>query len=878
MAKLRGQHGRPRGTNRVWRFAPLAVSVALVMVMATVGLNLLGSSNQRADDTHTQDRLSQDKTLASLTKQYFQFAFKEAFDFGGAQAWTFKPADPGDVARLQALATNSVLLQQGAALVGLDSVPLSAWSQPPGLPGAADPGFRPLVSSLLAGQPGLSSVMHVGPVPMVAVGVPVLRDGVPRAVLVAFFRADQSPLQGYVDGLRALQPHAVRMLVDSSGVVVASTDAARIGHSFATDPPVAEGRRGKHGVSRFRRNGTWYVATSLPVGVGGWGSVVEEPTASFFSATKSARHRVDLALIGLLAIATAGLTLLNTRAETVRRRAEARFRSLVQNAADMIIILDADGRVIYDSPAVERALGYQPEDRLGQPSLELVHTDDLHAIESALADLLASPLGTVVRREMRVRRAAGDYGWFEATATNLLTDPSVRGIVVNLRDIRERRMFEEQLTHQAFHDPLTALPNRSLFHDRLRMALSRRRPPESQVAVLFLDLDRFKVVNDSLGHDMGDQLLIAVADRLGTCIRPEDTLARMSGDEFTVLVEDVRDVFAIEQVANRLIECLRSPFSIGDREVFVGVSIGIALGHGGQPEDLLRDADLAMYRAKERGRHRYEIFASDLGEQARNRLELEADLRQAIEQDQLRVYYQPEIDLADGRLIGVEALVRWEHPTRGLLLPAHFIGVAEETGLIIPLGAWVLEQACLELRRWLTNHPDRPPLSMSVNVSGRQLAQHRRLVDTVASVLQETGIDPGLLTLELTESVLMDNTDVTVTALHELRDLGVHLAIDDFGTGYSSLNYLKHFPISILKLDRAFVHGLGNDAADAAIAQSAIGLAHALHLRVTAEGIELDEQLSQLRAMGCDQGQGFHFSKAVPAFELDELVRQLESS
>jgi diguanylate cyclase (GGDEF)-like protein/PAS domain S-box-containing protein len=863
--------------SRARRFAPLVISLALVAAMGSVGLRVVREANDKADETHVEDRLTQDRTLASLTKQYFQFAFKEAYDFGAAQPWSFQPGDPGDASRLESLATHSVLLQQGAALVGLDRSPLSVWSQAPGLPDAADPGFKPLISSLLSGQPGLSSVMHVGGAPIVAVGVPVMKDNAARAVLIAFFRADQSPLQGYVAGLRAQQRNAVRMLVDSSGVVVASTDAGRVGRNFGTDPPVAAGRAGKHGISQFRRQGQWFTASSLPTGVGGWGTVVEEPTKSFFGATSKARHRADLALIGLLAIASAGLALLNTRAETVRRRGEARFRSLVQNAADMITIVDAEGRVLYDSPAVERVLGYPPHERLGKPGLPLIHPDDLPAVEETMGRIVTEHANELVRIEVRVRRADGGYGWFEATASNMLDDPSVRGIVVNLRDIRERRMFEERLTHQAFHDPLTSLPNRSLFHDRLTMALTRRRDADSQVAVLFLDLDRFKVVNDSLGHEMGDQVLVQVADRLRACVRPEDTLARMSGDEFTVLIDDVKDVLATEQVANRLIDCLRSPFTIAGREVFVGVSIGIALGSEGvQPEDLVRDADLAMYRAKERGRRRYEIFASDLGDHARYRLELEADLRHAIEQGDLRLHYQPEIDLAEGQLVGVEALVRWQHPTRGLLVPAQFISIAEDTGLIIPLGAWVLEEACLELRRWTTQHPDRSPMRMSVNVSGRQLEQQRRLVDTVASVLQETGVDPTLLTLELTESVLMDNTEVTVTTLRELRALGVEIAIDDFGTGYSSLNYLKHFPISTLKLDRSFVHGIGNDDADAAIARSAIGLAHALHLKVTAEGIELDEQLNLLREMGCDRGQGFHFSRPVPPEELEALVAELQ--
>ncbi|HZQ84877.1 MAG TPA: EAL domain-containing protein [Acidimicrobiales bacterium] len=844
--------------------------------MSAIGFSLVQSSNEAIENSHVQDRLSQDRTLANLTGQYFQLAFKEAYDFASAQTWSLKANDPGDVARLQSLTQRTLLVRQGAALVGLDGKPLSSFSQSPGLPDPSDPGYAPMRSALLAGQPGLSSIMHVSGVAVGALAVPVLQDGAPRAVLVAFFRADQSPLQAYVEGVKKEHPAAARYLVDQRGAAVTSTDPKLIGTDLTGLRPVARAVKGQWGTDQFTYKGVPQVSSALSTGTGGWSFVSVEPSSSFFATARTSRHRQALALLAVMAGGLAAIVLLNARAEMARRRSSARFRSLVQNASDMIMIVDAESRTLYDSPSVGRTLGYRFEDRVGQPSLQLVHPDDLALAEATLAQLLIGGSGTA-RVELRVRRADGTYGWYEATASNQLHDASVRGIVVNLRDIKERRTFEERLTHQAFHDPLTGLPNRALFQDRLAVALSRRHPSDSQIGVLFLDLDRFKVVNDSLGHEAGDRLLEHVAERLKAGMRPEDTLARMSGDEFTVLLEDVQDARDAEHVAERLIDSLRSPFVVAGREVYVGVSIGIALGRrGATPEDLVRDADLAMYRAKERGRRRYEVFASDLGDQARNRLELESDLRQAIERGELRLHYQPEIDLADRCLVGVEALVRWQHPTRGLLVPAQFIPIAEETGLIIPLGAWVLEQACLELRRWATDHPERRRLRMSVNVSGRQLEQQRRLVDTVASVLQETGVDPGLLTLELTESVLMDNTEVTVTTLRELRALGVELAIDDFGTGYSSLNYLKHFPISTLKLDRSFVHGLGNDDADAAIAQSAIGLAHALNLRVTAEGIELDDQLTRLRAMGCDRGQGFHFSRPVPAAELEELVSQLQ--
>ena len=876
MVELRGDDGGPAEGSRVRRLVPLVLSLLMVAAMGAVGYSVLQSSSEATEASHTQDRLSQDQTLANLAGQYFQLAFKEGFDFASEQAWDLKPNDPGDIARLQALTQRSLLVRQGAAVVGLDGQPLSSFAQSPGLPPPSDPGYAPLRTALLAGKPGLSSIMNVSGVAMGAFAVPIMGNGVPRAVLVAFFRADQSPLQTYVLGVKKEHPEAARFLVDARGTAVTSTDPKLIGTSLADRYPVARAIKGEWGTAEFTYKGVPQVASALSTGIGGWTFVSIEPTSAFFATTRTSRHRQALALLGVMAGGLAGIALLNTRDKRTRRRSEARFRSLVQNASDMIFIVDAEGRGLYASPSVERMLGYPIESLLHQPLLPLVHPDDLALAEATLAQLVITGSGTA-RMELRMRRADGSYGWYEATGTNQLHDSSVRGIVVNLRDIKERRTFEERLTHQAFHDALTGLPNRALFQDRLTMALSRRRLSDSQVGVLFLDLDRFKVVNDSLGHEAGDRLLEAVAERLKVGVRPEDTLARMSGDEFTVLLEEVNDARDAEMVAERLIGALRSPFIVADREIFVGVSIGIALGaRGTSPEDIVRDADLAMYRAKERGRRRYEVFASDLGDQARNRLELESDLRQAIERGELRLHYQPEVNLADRCLVGVEALVRWEHPTRGLLVPGQFISIAEETGLIIPLGAWVLEQACLQLRQWALDYPERRNLRMSVNLSGRQLEQHRRLVDTVASVLQETGIDPGLLTLELTESVLMDNTELNVNTLRELRALGVELAIDDFGTGYSSLNYLKHFPISTLKLDRSFVHGLGNDEADAAIAQSAIGLAHALNLRVTAEGIELDEQLTQLRRMGCDRGQGFHFSRPVPASELEELVEQLQ--
>jgi len=472
---------------------------------------------------------------------------------------------------------------------------------------------------------------------------------------------------------------------------------------------------------------------------------------------------------------------------------------------------------------------------------------------------------------MRGRRADREWRWLEVWITNLLDDPSVQGIVANQRDITERRAFQEQLTRQAYHDALTGLPNRALFQSRLEVALARAARRHRTIAVLFVDLDRFKVINDSLGHDTGDDLLVAVAARLREAVRDEDTVARLSGDEFTVLLEEVEDEVEAANVAQRIIDDIRQAIDLDGHQVFVGASVGIALSRSGEDraEDLLRDADLAMYRAKEQGRSRYEIFEMTMGARARLRLDLESELRQALENDELVLHYQPEVSLRSGRIIGAEALVRWHHPTRGLLMPDEFIPVAEETGLILPVGRHVLQKACVQMGEWRDRFGDGAPARISVNVSGRQLPT---LVRDVARVIGRTSMDPQSLVLEITESVVMEDPEGAIRTLDALRTMGVALAIDDFGTGYSSLSWLKHFPISTLKLDKSFVQGLGVDPADRAIAQSVLTMADCLDVTVTAEGIETAEQAAELISLGCVSGQGYYYARPQPADEIDRLL------
>ena len=430
----------------------------------------------------------------------------------------------------------------------------------------------------------------------------------------------------------------------------------------------------------------------------------------------------------------------------------------------------------------------------------------------------------------------------------------------------------DQLARQAFRDPLTSLPNRALFMDRLSHALTRTERRGERLAVLFLDLDRFKVVNDSLGHGVGDQLLIGVSQRLAACLRPEDTIARLGGDEFAILLEDVKDDKAPTAVADRLTGELQQPFTVEGREVVITVSIGIAMSISRRmtPEDILRDADLAMYHAKGKGKARYEIFDKSMNAPAQERMDLELDLRNAVSRSEFVLHYQPVVALSTGRIVEMEALVRWKHPQRGLLFPGDFVGLSEETGLIVPLGRWVLHEACRQVRQWQLATPG-SQLGISVNLSARQL-QQPGLVEEIAAVLRETRLEPGALRLEITETVVMHDAPATLAKLEALKALGVRLAIDDFGTGYSSLGYLKRFPVDNLKIDRSFVAGIGSDVEDSAIVRAVITVAKSLGLSVTAEGIENAEQLEHLRALGCDHGQGYYFAKPVTGDRVPALL------
>jgi diguanylate cyclase (GGDEF)-like protein/PAS domain S-box-containing protein len=559
---------------------------------------------------------------------------------------------------------------------------------------------------------------------------------------------------------------------------------------------------------------------------------------------------------------------LGVDAEEAARRSEERFRAY---ASDLVIALDANGAFAYVSPASNHVFGYSPDELHELPSFfALVQRGDLVIVEAAYERVLSDP-GASVTLEFRARHRNGGVRHLEATMTNLLNNPSVGGVVVNLHDVTERSEFERMLRHHALHDALTGLPNRTLLLDRVRQALMQRSTRQDRVGVLFLDLDRFKVVNDSLGHGAGDRLLVEIGGRLTSALRPTDTVARLGGDEFVVLcVGRGRPT----EIAERILRVIKEPVRLPDGDVVVTASIGVALAEGEQenPEALLRDADAAMYLAKERGKARFELFDDQVRERAVGRLTTENALRQALAQGEFLVRYQPALDLRSGRLVGVEALVRWNQSEQGMVSPAEFLPVAEETGLIVPIGSWVLTEACTTARRLAEDHDDAPD-RVWVNISAPQLGT-RGLLPTILRVLADTDLSPRQLGLELTETTLMHESQAAVAAIDALKNLGVAVAIDDFGTGYSSLAYLHRFAVDQVKIDRSFVDDLDRDPRAPTIVTAVLAMAHALGMLVVAEGVETQAQIEILRRLGCDIAQGNYFSEPLTAPQLSARITE----
>jgi len=567
------------------------------------------------------------------------------------------------------------------------------------------------------------------------------------------------------------------------------------------------------------------------------------------------------------------------------------FQLITENAADMIAVMDRNGQRLYNSPAYLKILGYGPEELAASSSMDQIHPDDRARVQEASEK--ARNTGRGERLEYRIQHKDGSWRVLESTSSAIRNPKGENdGLVIVNRDITERKRAEERLAHQSFHDALTDLPNRSLFLDRLQRAITvSRRHSDFKFAVLFIDIDEFKVFNDSLGHAAGDSLLVQIAQRLTASLRDADTisrpgmtkedlepfvgestLARPGGDEFTVLLEELHGPSDAIRVAERIQRRLAIPFDFNDQEIVLSVSIGIAFGSNlaANGQDVLRDAEIAMYRAKSTGKARCEVFDHVIHAGAIKRLQLETDLRKALELNEFRVYYQPIVSLDNGQIVGFETLSRWQRP-EGLVMPAEFIAVADETGIILPINRQLLFEACRQLRSWQELFPSDPPLTININITPKQFAQ-ADLASQIGKTLQESGLDPCCLNLEITETIAMADADRSAVVLSELKALGVRLDIDDFGTGYSSLSRLQRFPVDTLKIDRSFISRMDTDVETREIVRIILMLAHGLGLKVVAEGVETAAQAEMLKEMGCELAQGYLYSKPAPAETIEQLL------
>jgi len=564
--------------------------------------------------------------------------------------------------------------------------------------------------------------------------------------------------------------------------------------------------------------------------------------------------------------------------ELRQRQSQEQFRGMIQNASEIIVVVDDFGRITYGTPSLERELGHPVSELLGSPLADLLHPDEVVMANALISGMAGSASQSPTMADWRVRHADGRYLFFDVLTSNLLDDSSVNGIVLTMRDVTERRAFEQQLTHQAFHDTLTGLPNRALFQDRVEHALGRAARRGTTLALAMMDLDDFKIVNDTRGHGAGDEMLREVARRLELTFRSSTTIARLGGDEFAVLFEDLDDTSQTRSLTERVLLPFHTPFVLDGEDLLTSASVGVVVSGGSEVAlnftELLRCADLALYAAKERGKGRVEVYHDDLHTKMVSRATQRSELAAAMQNGQFELHYQPVVLIDSGEIVGSEALIRWRHPTRGLVMPGEFITMAEETGQIVELGRWVLDRACAQWRTWADQgHASH---RLSVNVSARQL-QEGGFADEVRSVLLRHDVNPAALVLELTESIFALDGPKTLEQLTMIRDLGVRLAVDDFGTGYSSLSYLQQFQIDEIKVDKSFVDGLGSgNVDDGALANAIVSMAHSLRLQVVAEGIETVAQRDELWSMGCGLGQGYMYSRPVPPEELLRLLTLAE--
>ncbi|HEX7497914.1 MAG TPA: EAL domain-containing protein [Candidatus Limnocylindrales bacterium] len=560
----------------------------------------------------------------------------------------------------------------------------------------------------------------------------------------------------------------------------------------------------------------------------------------------------------------------------MEREGARRFQALIQSSTDVICIVSAQGIVRYQSPSIFKIFGYDAEAMIGVDVGTLVHPDDESRLTGHFREVIGQPGASRVC-ECRLRHSDSSWRYTETRMTNMLDVPAVNGIVLNTRDVTERRNLEAELRHQAFHDSLTGLANRTLFANRVEHSLTSAKRDGSTIAVLYCDMDGFKRLNDSLGYTAGDTALVMTAERLQSCVRGQDTVARLGGDEFCVLLDRLGSPSDAIMAMERIMTALRTPLSLHGAEVQVQPNIGIAVSVGGdvEVEHLLQNAAVAMHQARqyEGG---YALFDPEMHADAMRRIEVETQLRTAIAEQQFMMYYQPTIDLHTGRLTGVEALIRWQHPTRGIVPPMEFIPLAEESGLIVPMGRWAIQVACRQVRIWQKEIPANEPIALNVNLSARQL-RHPNIVRDIADALDDSGLLPSRLILEITESVLMVDTAATLNRLFQLKSLGVRLAIDDFGTGYSSFAYLRRFPIDILKIDKSFVDGVATEPTSTALVDAMIRIGKTLRMETVAEGVELIEQADRLRTLQCDIGQGYLFSRPLPSDSITNLLRERQA-
>ncbi|HUB68959.1 MAG TPA: EAL domain-containing protein [Acidimicrobiales bacterium] len=688
------------------------------------------------------------------------------------------------------------------------------------------------------------------------------------AVYAAAFRA-MTELVGQRAGVRS------RLAVAGSSQelsVVAQSDAGvPTGQvCLAEYPSEVESALGRGRAARSAFEDGWLFA--CPVATGGQLKGLIEVRTSTELSPDVANVLETLAAQVALALDREGL------AEDIHaRQSEARFRTLVQNASDVILIAKPDTTITYQTPSALRILGYAAGSLEGSEFTSLLHPSDVDRVVASFGGV-ASRMGASASVECRVRHSEGQWRQMEVVATNLLGEPTVEGIVLTLRDVTEQKALENELKHQAFHDSLSGLANRALFKDRLEHALARSARSLGSLAVLFLDLDDFKLVNDSLGHSAGDELLVEVANRLMRSLRTGDTAARFGGDEFAVLLEETDGPEDACQAAERILEQLRPPVWVRERSVVIHASIGIAYSKLGaeDPAELLQAADVAMYAAKARGKNCYQIYEPALQVAVSSRLERTAELQKAVDESQFVLHYQPIVSLDGGSKLFLEALVRWEHPEKGLIAPGDFIPLAEETGLIIPIGKWVLEEACQQVKKWQDEFGLGEQLRVSVNVSARHF-QHGTLTNDVSQAISSCHLDPWCLVLEITETLLVHDAEAVINRMAELKALGVGFAVDDFGTGYSSLSYLRRFPIDILKVDKSFVDDVGDSDKALALADAIVQLGRSLSLDTVAEGIEKSRQADDLRELGCTYGQGFLFARPVGPEEIGELLPLMAS-